>query len=78
MAARYLKPGLNCLVIDAGTCLTYDYLGFDGFYGGGGISMGMLILISRIYWRNIRKAESFILRFGGWMGLIFLRDNFLC
>ncbi len=41
MAARYLKPGLNCLVIDAGTCLTYDYLGFDGFYGGGGISMGM-------------------------------------
>ena len=38
MAARYLKPGLNCLVIDAGTCLTYDYLGFDGFYGGGHIS----------------------------------------
>jgi type III pantothenate kinase len=41
MAARYLKPGVNCLVIDAGTCMTYDYLGFDGFYGGGAITMGL-------------------------------------
>lgn len=34
-------PGKNCLIIDAGTCITYDFLDADANYHGGGISPGM-------------------------------------
>jgi len=34
-------PGFHCLVIDAGTCATYDFLDLDGNYRGGGISPGL-------------------------------------
>jgi type III pantothenate kinase len=34
-------PGLPCLVIDAGTCITYDFLDKEGNYHGGGISPGL-------------------------------------
>lgn len=39
--ARVEFPGTNCLVIDAGTCLTYEILDNHGNYWGGGISPGM-------------------------------------
>ncbi|WP_066221606.1 type III pantothenate kinase [Formosa haliotis] len=31
----------NVLVIDAGTCITYDFVSSDGIYHGGGISPGL-------------------------------------
>ena len=34
-------PGKNCLVVDAGTCMTYDFLDADANYHGGGISPGI-------------------------------------
>jgi type III pantothenate kinase len=36
-----LFPGRNILVIDAGTCITYDFLTDKGEYPGGGISPGI-------------------------------------
>ena len=33
--------GQNCLVIDAGTCIKYDFLGSDNTYIGGSISLGI-------------------------------------
>jgi type III pantothenate kinase len=36
-----LFPGKNILVIDAGTCITYDFLTKNGEYLGGGISPGI-------------------------------------
>jgi type III pantothenate kinase len=39
--ARQMFPGSNCLVIDAGTCITYDFLDAGGSYLGGGISPGL-------------------------------------
>lgn len=39
--ARQLFPDKNCLVIDAGTCITYDFIDKDGNYRGGGISPGL-------------------------------------
>ena len=39
--ARAEFPGRNCLVIDAGTCITYELLDEQGSYWGGGISPGM-------------------------------------
>jgi type III pantothenate kinase len=35
VGARVLFPDLNCVVIDMGTCITYDLVGLDdNFYGG--------------------------------------------
>jgi len=34
-------PGRNVLVIDAGTCITYDFINSAGEYLGGGISPGI-------------------------------------
>ena len=39
-AAAEVKPSA-CLVIDAGTCVTYDWLDADGCYLGGSISPGL-------------------------------------
>jgi type III pantothenate kinase len=34
-------PNKNVLVIDAGTCITYDYIGSNKIYQGGAISPGL-------------------------------------
>ncbi len=39
--ARYLFPDRNCLIIDSGTCITYDVLDQKGNYLGGAISPGV-------------------------------------
>lgn len=36
-----LHPNENCLIIDAGTCITVDFLGADGLYHGGAIMPGI-------------------------------------
>lgn len=40
-AAQVYFPGENCLVVDAGTCVTYDLLLNGQFYEGGAISPGL-------------------------------------
>jgi type III pantothenate kinase len=39
--AYELFPGRNCLVIDMGTCITYDFLSAKGVYEGGAIAPGV-------------------------------------
>jgi len=39
--AHQLFPNANCLVIDSGTCITYEFLDNTGCYHGGGISPGL-------------------------------------
>ena len=41
MGANYLYPGKNNLVIDGGTCITYDYIDANANYSGGSISPGL-------------------------------------
>lgn len=40
-AAHYLYSKQNVLVVDAGTCITYDILTHEGIYLGGSISPGL-------------------------------------
>jgi type III pantothenate kinase len=40
-AARF--PGEDCLVVDAGTCITFDFIDKQKNYHGGSISPGMLL-----------------------------------
>jgi type III pantothenate kinase len=39
--AFHLYRGKNCLVIDVGSCITYDIITSDGYYKGGAISPGV-------------------------------------
>ena len=39
--AYQLFPGHDCLVIDMGTCITYDFLSAKGVYEGGAIAPGV-------------------------------------
>ncbi len=41
VGARELFPAENILVIDAGTCIKYDFVSREGKYFGGGISPGL-------------------------------------
>lgn len=41
--ARHLYPRKGNLIIDAGTCITYDFVDADGNYFGGSISPGILM-----------------------------------
>lgn len=41
VAAHFLFPKKNVLVIDAGTCIKYDFISSEGNYCGGGISPGL-------------------------------------
>lgn len=41
VGANHLFPNQNVLVIDLGTCLTYDFLNSEGHYLGGSISPGL-------------------------------------
>jgi len=41
IGAHHLFPGINNLVIDAGTCITYDWVDIKGNYFGGSISPGL-------------------------------------
>ena len=39
--ARQIFPSQHALVIDAGTCITYDFVDREGYYHGGAISPGL-------------------------------------
>ncbi len=41
VGAHYLQPERNILIIDAGTCITYELVEAGGVYVGGNISPGM-------------------------------------
>lgn len=47
--AGFLHPNKNCLIIDAGTCITYDLLDKDGKYHGGAISPGVGIRLKAMH-----------------------------
>lgn len=47
--ALEMFPYENCLVIDAGTCITYDLLQSDGTFCGGAISPGIFMRIEAMH-----------------------------
>jgi type III pantothenate kinase len=49
VAANFLYPKSNVLVIDAGTCITYDLINKNGEYFGGSISPGLTIRFNALH-----------------------------
>lgn len=41
VGSGFLHKNKNCLIIDMGTCITYDFIDKSGSYHGGGISPGV-------------------------------------
>lgn len=48
-AAKHMYPNQNCLVIGAGTCITYDFIDAKGHYLGGAISPGIMMRIKALH-----------------------------
>ncbi len=49
VGAMTLKPGCDLLVIDAGTCLTYEFVDAAGRYHGGNISPGLNMRLQALH-----------------------------
>lgn len=49
MGAKSLFPDLSLLIIDAGTCITFDYIDKSGAYHGGSISPGLEMRIKSMH-----------------------------
>ncbi|HEU5291741.1 MAG TPA: type III pantothenate kinase [Cyclobacteriaceae bacterium] len=47
--ALQLFPGFSSLVIDAGSCITYDFIDATGNYHGGGISPGLMMRFKAVH-----------------------------
>jgi type III pantothenate kinase len=47
--ARQRYPESNCLVIDSGTCITYDFVDEQGNFLGGGISPGLRMRFKAVH-----------------------------
>lgn len=46
--AHHFFPNQNCLIIDLGTCITYDFINSKNEYLGGAISPGMTIRLQSL------------------------------
>jgi len=49
VGAHHLFPNEDVLILDMGTCLTYDFINADGQYLGGGISPGLSMRFKALY-----------------------------
>lgn len=49
VGASSLFPGRDLLIVDAGTCLTYEFVTRDGRYKGGGISPGLQMRLRSLH-----------------------------
>ncbi|MFA6946862.1 MAG: type III pantothenate kinase [Pedobacter sp.] len=68
IGAKALFPGKNCLVIDAGTCITYDAVDKDGVYEGGSISPGLRMRLEAMHKFTGRLPEVELSEFADWYG----------
>ncbi len=55
--ARALYPANDCLVIDCGTCIKYEWLTADGVYYGGNIAPGARMRIQAMHHFTARLPE---------------------
>jgi len=54
VGAVVLQPGKDLLIIDAGTCITYDFLDSNGHYKGGNISPGLHMRLQAMHDQTAR------------------------
>ncbi len=92
VGAQALYPQKACLVIDAGTCITYDILDAEGAYHGGNIAPGVTMRLKAMHSFTARlplvqrrkKVETLVgnttttaLRTGGQLGAVYEMAGFI-
>ena len=91
VGANHIFPTKNCLVIDAGTCITYDMITREGDYLGGNISPGVKMRFKamheftaklpevkqRNYKTLIGKTTISALQTGGALGAVLEMEGFI-
>ena len=68
LGAKALFTSRNCLVIDAGTCITYDAINKNGVYEGGSISPGLNMRLKAMHQFTGRLPEVELSEFNDWQG----------
>jgi len=68
IGAKSLFPDTNCLVIDAGTCITYDAVDTAGVYEGGSISPGLNMRLQAMHTFTGRLPEVELTNYTDWQG----------
>ena len=63
-----LYPGKNCLVVDAGTCITYDLLDISGTYRGGNIAPGLQMRLKAMHHYTAKLPLVDIAPIDQWLG----------
>lgn len=66
--AQHLFPGKHCLTIDAGTCITYDFIDAAGNYEGGSISPGLHMRLKAMHHFTGKLPEIDFIPFDGLTG----------
>ena len=56
-AACFKYPKQACLVIDMGSCITYDFIDADAVYYGGSISLGIRMRYEALHKQTARLPE---------------------
>jgi type III pantothenate kinase len=49
VGAAFLFPRKNCLIIDAGTCIKFDFIAESGHYMGGSIAPGIMMRYAALH-----------------------------
>ncbi|HQT59513.1 type III pantothenate kinase, partial [Daejeonella sp.] len=68
IGAKSLFPDTNCLVIDAGTCITYDAVDNAGVYEGGSISPGLKMRLKAMHKFTGRLPNVELSDYEDWRG----------
>ena len=68
VGAFCLFPDATCLVIDAGSCITYDVLEAGGVFLGGNISPGMQMRLRAMHAFTARLPLLEVRSLEGWLG----------
>jgi len=68
LGAKSLFPNQNCMIIDAGTCITYDAIDRNGIYEGGSISPGLSMRLKAMHEFTGRLPEIALSDYAEWQG----------
>lgn len=68
VGAFQLYPKTNCLVVDAGTCITFDVLTAEGAYLGGNISPGINMRLEAMHHYTARLPKVEKKEISNWIG----------
>ncbi len=66
--SQYFFSNTNCLIIDAGTCVTYDFISSDKNYLGGAIAPGLQMRLNAMHHFTKGLPDLFFLQIDDFVG----------